>query len=73
LVDGLDPAAATESFPETLGRLTQFALQREYFRLQSRMRDAESSRDSGLNDELFQRAADVQRRLEELREESASR
>jgi DNA primase len=74
LVDGLDPSAALESFPETLGRLTQFALQREFARIQSEMRDAESSRDSGLYDELFQRAAEVQRKLEELRrEESAGR
>jgi DNA primase len=74
LVDGLDPATALESFPGTLGRLTQFALQREFARLQSQMRDAESSRDSALYDELFQRAAEVQRRLEELRrEESAGR
>jgi DNA primase len=73
LVGGLDPTVALESFPETLGRLTQFALQREFARLQSRMRDAESSRDSALYDELFQRAAEVQRRLEELREESAGR
>lgn len=67
LVDGLDPAAASSAFAETLGRLTQFALQREYLRLQSRMREAESSRDSAVYDELFQEAADVQRRLEGLR------
>jgi hypothetical protein len=36
-------------------------------RLQSEMRDAESSRDSALYDELFRRAAEVQRRLSELR------
>lgn len=67
LVDGLDRSVALESFPETLGRLMQFALQREFMRLQSEMRTAESSRDSALYDELFQRAADVQRRLAELR------
>jgi DNA primase len=67
LVDEIDPSAALESFPETLGRLMQFALQREFLSLQSRMREAESSRDSALYDELFQRAAGVQRKLEELR------
>ena len=67
LVDGLDPAIALESFAETLGRLMQFALQREFLRLQSEMRTAETSRDSALYDELFQRAADVRRRLQELR------
>jgi len=67
LVDALDPAVALESFPETLGRLTQFALKREFMRLQSEMVAVESSRDSALYDELFQRAADVQRRLAELR------
>jgi len=67
LVDGLDPSEALERFPETLGRLMQFGLRREVLRLQSEMRDAESSRDSALYDELFRRAAEVQRRLSELR------
>lgn len=67
LVDGLDPSTAVERFPETLGRLTQFALRREFARLQSQMRDAESSKESELYDELFRKAAEVQRRMADLR------
>lgn len=67
LVDPLDPAEALERFPETLARLTQFALRREVLRLQAEMHQAESSRDSALYDELFLKAADVQRRLSESR------
>ena len=67
LVDSIEPSEALERFPETLARLMQFALRREVLRLQAEMHQAESSRDSALYDELFRRAADVQRRLSELR------
>jgi DNA primase len=67
LVDALEPAEALERFGETLGRLMEFALRREIVRLQSEMRAVEVSRDSALYDELFRKAADVQRRLSELR------
>jgi DNA primase len=72
LVDAPERTQAVEMFAETLGRLMEFALKREVVRLQSEMRAVEVSRDSVLYDELFRRAADVQRRLSELRAQSQS-
>lgn len=72
LVDAPEPQEAVDRFPETLARMTEFALRRELTRIRSEMRLAETARDSALYDELFRKAADVQRRLSELRTSSAS-
>jgi DNA primase len=67
LVGSLEPSEAVERFGETRDRLMEFGLRREIGRLQAEMRAAEGTRDSALYDELFQKAADAQRRLSELR------
>lgn len=67
LVDAMEPGAAVARFDETLARLTEFALKREVVRLQSAMRSAESVKDSQGYDEMFRKAAELQRRLAELR------
>ncbi len=67
LVDALEPAAAEARFSETLDRLTEFALKRELNRLQAEMRAKQSAGDTAGDDELFRKAADVQRRLAQLR------
>jgi DNA primase len=67
LVDGMDVAVAEERFPETHDRLMEFALRQELVRVQADMRAKESAGDTVVYDELFRRAADVQRRLEHVR------
>ena len=67
LVEPMDEAQALARFDETLARLTGFALQREIVRLQADMRNADSVKDSQGYDEMFRKAADLQRKLEELR------
>jgi DNA primase len=67
LVDAMDPAEAEERFAETHDRLMEFALKQELVRVQADMRSKESAGEAASYDELFRRAADVQRRLEHLR------
>jgi DNA primase len=67
LVDALEPAAIEARFAETLDRLTEFALKRDLGRLQVEMRARQSAGDVAGDDELFRKAADVQRKLAELR------
>jgi DNA primase len=67
LVEPMEEADALARFDETLARLTGFALQREIVRLQADMRDADPVKDSQGYDELFRKAADLQRKLQELR------
>jgi DNA primase len=67
LVDAMDAVVAEERFPETHDRLMEFALRQELVRLQADMRAKESAGDTAGYDELFRRAADVQRRLEHVR------
>jgi len=67
LVDALEPAAAEARFLEVLDRLMEFALKRELSRLQIEMRSKQSAGDTAGDDELFRKAADVQRRLAQLR------
>jgi len=67
LVDTLDHAEAVARFPETHGRVMEFALKQELVRVQADMRAKDSAGDSAASDELFRRARDVQRRLDELR------
>jgi len=67
LVDALEPAAAEARFSEVLDRLMEFALKRELSRLQIEMRSKQSAGDRAGDDELFRKAADVQRRLAQLR------
>lgn len=71
-VEPMDEAAALARFDETLARLTGLALQREIVRLQAEMRDETSVKDSASYDEKFRKAAELQRRLQELRSGSAS-
>jgi DNA primase len=67
LVDALEPSVAEARFSETLDRLMEFALKRELSRLQVEMRSKQSAGDTAGDDELFRKAADVQRRLAQLR------
>jgi hypothetical protein len=67
LVDAIEPGDAEERFPETHDRLMEFALKQELVRLQADMRANESAGDTAAYDELFRRAADVQRRLQDMR------
>jgi hypothetical protein len=67
LVDAVEPTDAMERFESTLGRLMEFALQREFARLEAEMRAVDATRDSASDDELFRKAAEVRRRLQELR------
>ena len=67
LVDALDVVEAQARFPETHDRVLEFALKSELVSVQADMRSKESAGDSASYDELFQRAADVQRRLAGLR------
>jgi DNA primase len=67
LVDALDAVEAQARFPETRDRVLEFALKQELVSVQADMRSKESAGDSASYDELFQRAADVQRRLAGLR------
>jgi hypothetical protein len=67
LVDGLDPVRAEAQFDETHDRLMEFALRAELARLQADMRGKESAGEPDLHDELFRKAADVQRRLAQMR------
>jgi DNA primase len=67
LVEPMEEAEALARFDETLARLTGFALQREIVRLQAEMRNADSVKDSRGYDEMFRKAADLQRKLQELR------
>jgi len=67
LVDALEHAEAVARFPETHGRVMEFALKQELVRVQADMRAKDSAGDSAASDELFRRARDVQRRLDELR------
>jgi hypothetical protein len=63
----LDHSEAVARFPETHDRLMEFALKQELVRVQADMRAKESAGDSAAGDELFRRARDVQRSLDELR------
>jgi DNA primase len=67
LVDGLDPVRAEARFDETHDRLMEFALKLELGRLQADMRGKESAGETAVHDELFRKAAEVQRRLAEMR------
>jgi DNA primase len=67
LVDGLDPVRAEAQFDETHDRLMEFALRAELARLQADMRGKESAGEPDPHDELFRKAAEVQRRLAQMR------
>jgi DNA primase len=67
LVDALDPGVAEARFEEVHDRLMEFALKQELMRVQSDMRVKESAGEAASYDELFRKAADVQRRLSQLR------
>lgn len=67
LVEPMEEAEALARFDETLARLTGFAIQREIVRLQADMRNADSVKDSQGYDEMFRKAADLQRKLQDLR------
>jgi DNA primase len=67
LVDSLETADAEDRFAETLERLTEFALKRELAQVQVQMRQKQNAGDTVADDELFRKAADVQRRLAHLR------
>jgi DNA primase len=67
LVDALEPAEAEARFGETHDRLMEFALKLELGRLQADMRGKESAGDAAVHDELFRKAAELQRRLANLR------
>jgi DNA primase len=67
LVDSLEMVDAEGRFAETLDRLTEFALKRELAQVQVQMREKQNAGDAVADDELFRKAADVQRRLAHLR------
>jgi DNA primase len=67
LVDALEPVEAEARFGETHDRLMEFALKLELGRLQADMRGKESAGEAAVHDELFRKAAELQRRLADLR------
>ncbi len=67
LVDALELGDAEARFEETHDRVMEFALKQLLVSLQADMRTNESAGDSARYDELFQKAADTQRSLAQLR------
>jgi hypothetical protein len=67
LVDPMPVADALERFDETYARMVELALRHEIVRVQALMHSADPIKDSGRHDELFRKAAELQRALSQLR------
>ncbi|MDO8964364.1 MAG: DNA primase [Coriobacteriia bacterium] len=67
LVETMERAEALDRFEEVRVRLLEFVLRNEVQQLQADMRSTDPVKESGTYDELFRKAADLQRQLAELR------
>lgn len=70
LVDDREVADEVARFPETAGRLKEFALRRQILRLQSEMNGMDRVKDPDAYDDVFRRVAALQRERQALRMEA---